>query len=70
MVMTVGLLMYKIRSYCNEIEGLREDPYHWTELPSLNKKYYHFYYYNYVRTVFSDNYWYMQFLRWATKSGF
>ena len=21
-------------------QGLREDPYHWTELPSLNKDYY------------------------------
>ena len=25
-------------------EGLREDPYHWTELPSLNKDYYYYYY--------------------------
>ena len=24
-------------------EGLREDPYHWTELPSLNKDYYYYY---------------------------
>ena len=23
-------------------EGLREDPYHWTELPSLNKDYYYY----------------------------
>ena len=28
----------------NMPEGLREDPYHWTELPSLNKDYYHYYY--------------------------
>ena len=26
---------------------LREDPYHWTELPSLNKDYYYYYYYYY-----------------------
>ena len=25
------------------LEGLREDPYHWTELPSLNKDYYYYY---------------------------
>ena len=25
-------------------EGLREDPYHWTELPSLNKELYYYYY--------------------------
>ena len=24
-------------------EGLREDPYNWTELPSLNKDYYYYY---------------------------
>ena len=24
------------------VEGLREDPYHWTELPSLNKDYYYY----------------------------
>ena len=29
-------------------EGLREDPYHWTELPSLNKDYYYYYYYYYI----------------------
>ena len=28
-------------------EGLREDPYHWTELPSLNKDYYYYYYHYY-----------------------
>ena len=28
-------------------EDLREDPYHWTELPSLNKDYYYHYYYFY-----------------------
>ena len=28
----------------NMPEGLREDPYHWTELPSLNKDYYYYYY--------------------------
>ena len=28
-------------------EGLREDPYHWTELPSLNKDYHYYYYYYY-----------------------
>ena len=32
----------------NMPEGLREDPYHWTELPSLNKDYYYHYYYNEV----------------------
>ena len=28
-------------------EGLREGPYHWTELPSLNKDNYYYYYYYY-----------------------
>ena len=31
----------------NMPEGLREDPYHWTELPSLNKDYYYHYHYYY-----------------------
>ena len=31
----------------NMPEGLREDPYHWTDLPLLNKDYYYYYYYYY-----------------------
>ena len=33
-------------------EGLREDPYHWTELTSLNKDYYHYHYHYYYYYYF------------------
>ena len=37
-------------------EGLREDPYHWTELPSLKKDdYYYYYHYFYYYGIFLAN---------------
>ena len=40
--------------------GLREDPYHWTELPSLNKDYYHYHYYYYYYYY----YYYIEIVVW------
>ena len=42
-----------LRLLVNMPEGLREDPYHWTKLPSSNKDYYHFFfYYYYIRATY------------------
>ena len=43
---------------CIILEGLREDPYHWTELPSLNKYYYYYYYYHYYYYYYYFYYYY------------
>ena len=40
----VHLGMKEYTSLPDVSEGLREDPYHWTELPSSNKDYYYYYY--------------------------
>ena len=45
-VLVLGKVWWRLGQH--HVEGLREDPYHWTELPSLNKDYYYYYYVKYI----------------------
>ena len=54
MSMSIFLVAYVLYIPIYIQEGLGEDPFHWTELPSLNKDdyyYYHYYYYYYYMEI-------------------